>query len=157
VYITPKNKTTESPRYSPQNSRRSRTWRAQVGKSQSHLEGKRKQSNGERRGTWEGKERGAGRGTRSGIGCGGGGELKPWRPTERRQPQEIGHWGDLPDCTRDLGLRDIQDSKGGILDEMPDSRERELVDPTSCRKTWHQVRDGVAIPQSKLWAKIFSV
>ena len=47
-------------------------------------------------------------------------------------------------------VRDSQDSKGGTLDEMPDSRERELIEPTSSRKTGHQVRDGVAIPQSKL-------
>jgi hypothetical protein len=31
---------------------------------------------------------------------------------------------------------------------MPDSREMELVEPTSSRKTGHQVKDGVAIPQS---------
>jgi hypothetical protein len=33
---------------------------------------------------------------------------------------------------------------------MPDSRERELIEHTSNRKTGHQVRDGVAIPQSHL-------
>ena len=48
------------------------------------------------------------------------------------------------------GVRDSQDSKGGTLDEMPNSRERELIEPTSNRKTGHQVRDGVAIPQSHL-------
>jgi hypothetical protein len=42
------------------------------------------------------------------------------------------------------------DSNGGTLDEMPYSGERELVEPTSSRKTGHQVRDGVVIPQSKL-------
>jgi hypothetical protein len=47
-------------------------------------------------------------------------------------------------------VRDSQDSKGEILGEMPYSGERELVEPTSSRKTGHQVRDGVAIPQSKL-------
>ena len=47
-------------------------------------------------------------------------------------------------------VRDPKDSKGGTLDEMPDSRERELIEPTSSRKTGHQVRDGVAIPQSHL-------
>ena len=47
-------------------------------------------------------------------------------------------------------VRDSQDSKAGTLDEMPDSRERELIEPTSSRKTGHQVRDGVAIPQSHL-------
>jgi hypothetical protein len=41
-----------------------------------------------------------------------------------------------------------QYSKGGTLDEMPDSRERELTEPTSGRKTGHQVREGVAIPLS---------
>ena len=40
-------------------------------------------------------------------------------------------------------MRDSQDSKD--LDEMPDSRERELTKPTPSRKTGHQVRDGVAI------------
>ena len=35
---------------------------------------------------------------------------------------------------------------GGTLDEMPDSRERKLIEPISSRKTGHQVRDGVAIP-----------
>jgi hypothetical protein len=33
---------------------------------------------------------------------------------------------------------------------MPDNRERELIEPTSSRKTGHQMREGVAIPQSKL-------
>ena len=47
-------------------------------------------------------------------------------------------------------LRDSHDSKGGILDEMLYSGERELVEPTSSRKTGHQVKNGVAIAQSKL-------
>ena len=47
-------------------------------------------------------------------------------------------------------MRDSQDSKGGTLDEMSDNRERELIEPTSSRKTGHQVREGFAIPQSKL-------
>jgi hypothetical protein len=34
-------------------------------------------------------------------------------------------------------MRDSQDSKGGTLDEMPDSRERELTEPTFSRKTGH--------------------
>jgi hypothetical protein len=37
-----------------------------------------------------------------------------------------------------------------ILDEMPYSGERNLVEPTSSRKTGHLVRDGVAISQSKI-------
>jgi hypothetical protein len=32
-------------------------------------------------------------------------------------------------------MRDSQDSTGGTLDERPNSRERELVEPTSSRKT----------------------
>jgi hypothetical protein len=36
------------------------------------------------------------------------------------------------------------------LDETLDSREREIIEPTSSRKTGYQVRDGVAIPQSHL-------
>jgi hypothetical protein len=47
-------------------------------------------------------------------------------------------------------LKDYQDSKGGTLHEELDSREREIIDPTSNRKTGHQMRDGVAIPQSHL-------
>jgi hypothetical protein len=47
-------------------------------------------------------------------------------------------------------VRDNQDSKGGTLDEMPYNEKKELVEPTSYRKTGHQVSDGVAIPQSKL-------
>ena len=39
-------------------------------------------------------------------------------------------------------MRDYQDS--------PDSREREFMEPTSRREMGHQVRDGVAIPQSHL-------
>jgi hypothetical protein len=33
---------------------------------------------------------------------------------------------------------------------MPDSRERKLIELTSNRKTGHQMREGVALPQSKL-------
>jgi hypothetical protein len=38
---------------------------------------------------------------------------------------------------------------------MPDSREREHIEPAFIRKIGHQERDGVAIPQSKMkerWA-----
>ena len=37
-----------------------------------------------------------------------------------------------------------------LIYKMPDSRKRELIEPISSRKTVHQVREGVAIPQSKL-------
>ena len=43
------------------------------------------------------------------------------------------------------------------LPEMPDSRERELIEPTSSRKTGCQVRNGVAIPKSHLWLITVSV
>lgn len=36
------------------------------------------------------------------------------------------------------------------LDEMSYSGEKELIEPTTSRKTGHQLRDRVAIPQSKL-------
>lgn len=46
-------------------------------------------------------------------------------------------------------VRDSQDSKGGTLNEMPDSRERKLIEPTSSRKSGHQMREE-GIPQSQL-------
>ena len=46
-------------------------------------------------------------------------------------------------------MRDSQDSRGRTLDEISYSGEREHVEPISRRKKGHQVRDGVAIPQSK--------
>jgi hypothetical protein len=47
-------------------------------------------------------------------------------------------------------VRDSQESKRWNLYEMLSSRERELKEPTSSRKTEHQVRNGIAIPQSHL-------
>jgi hypothetical protein len=38
----------------------------------------------------------------------------------------------------------------GTFDEMPDSRERDLIEPTSSRKAGDQVRDRVAVSQSQL-------
>jgi hypothetical protein len=43
------------------------------------------------------------------------------------------------------------------LDEMAYIGERELIEPNSSRKTGHQVKDGIAIPQSKLWPIIVPV
>ena len=76
--------------------------------------------------------------------------MKISKKNGNRQLQEIGGWGTPKNAPETWEVRDSQDSKGGTLDEMPDSRERELIEPTSSRKTGHQVRDGVAIPQSKL-------
>jgi hypothetical protein len=47
-------------------------------------------------------------------------------------------------------VTDSEDSKGGTLDEMPNNRERELIELTFNRKTGHQMRERFAIPQSKL-------
>jgi hypothetical protein len=58
--------------------------------------------------------------------------------------------GTLQNVPETWEVRDSQESEGGTLDEMPNSRERDHVEPTSSRKTGHQVRDGVAIPQSHL-------
>jgi hypothetical protein len=58
--------------------------------------------------------------------------------------------GTLQNASETWEARDSQDAKGKTFDETPDSRERELIEPTSSRKTGHQVRDGVAIPQSHL-------
>ena len=66
------------------------------------------------------------------------------------QPQEIGGWGKTPECIRDLGGENSRDSKGWTLVETLNGRERELIEPTSSRKTEHQVRLRDAIPQSLL-------
>ena len=47
--------------------------------------------------------------------------------------QEVG--GTLQNAPETWDVRDSQDSKGGTLGEIPDSRERELVESTSSRKT----------------------
>jgi hypothetical protein len=76
--------------------------------------------------------------------------LRARRKNGNRQPREAGGRETLQNVPETREMRDTQDSKGGTLDEMPYSGERELVEPTSNRKAGHQVRDGVAIPQSKL-------
>jgi hypothetical protein len=73
--------------------------------------------------------------------------LRASRKNGNKQPQEIGGGPS----------RMHQVSKGGTLAEMPKRRERELIEPTSSRKTWHQVRDGVHTPLSHLWPIIVPV
>jgi hypothetical protein len=73
--------------------------------------------------------------------------LRANRKNGNRKPQEVGGWGTLQDVPETWEVRDSEDSKGGTLDEMPCSGEREFIKPTSSRKTGHQVRDGVAIPR----------
>ena len=58
--------------------------------------------------------------------------------------------GTLQNVPKTWEVRDSQDSKGGTLDAILDSRKRELIEPTSSRKTGHQVRDEVPISQSHL-------
>jgi hypothetical protein len=48
-----------------------------------------------------------------------------------------------------LKVRDSQDSEGGTLDEVPNSRDRELIEPTSTRKTGHQVEGWGCHPTVK--------
>ena len=75
--------------------------------------------------------------------------LRANRKNRNRQPQEVGDGRTLHNVAEILEVRDFQDSKGGILGEMPYSREKELVEATSSRKTEYQLWGGVAIPQSK--------
>jgi hypothetical protein len=91
------------------------------------------------------------RGTWSGIGWGKRTEaLRTSRKNGNRQLWKVGGRGTLQNVPETWEVRDSQNSKGGTLDEMPYSGERELVESTSSRKTGHHMRDGVAIPQSKL-------
>ena len=76
--------------------------------------------------------------------------LRTRRMNGNRQPQEVGGWGDPPECTIGLGGERLTGSKGETLDQIFYIRERELVEPTSSRKTGHQVRERVVISQSKL-------
>jgi hypothetical protein len=55
-----------------------------------------------------------------------------------RQPQQVGGGGTLQNIPETWEVRDSQDSKA--LDKMPYSGERELIAPTSSRKTGHQMR-----------------
>ena len=57
--------------------------------------------------------------------------------------------GGGPEYTRDLGGKRLSGLRE-TLDKLPYIGEMEIAELTSSRKTGHQVRDGVAIPQSKL-------
>ena len=46
-------------------------------------------------------------------------------------------------------MRDSKNPKGRTLDEMPNSEERELVEPISSRKTGHQVEGWCCHPTVK--------
>jgi hypothetical protein len=84
---------------------------------------------------------------------GEGNGLKPWDQQKEWKQATMGNrrlGGTLQNAPETWEMRDSQDSKEGTLDEMPDTRESELTEPTSSRKTGYQVMDGVAIPQSQL-------
>ena len=70
--------------------------------------------------------------------------LRARRKNGNRQPWEVGGWGTLQNAPETWDVRDSQDSKGGTIDEMPDSKERELVEPNSSMKIGHKMRDGGA-------------
>jgi hypothetical protein len=60
------------------------------------------------------------------------------RKNGNRQLWEIGGWGNPPEFTRDLR------NSGGTLDEMPNSRERERIEPTFSRKIEQRERGGAS-------------
>ena len=106
----------------------------------------------EKKAITEGRREGPGRerGQRGNMIMGGVERTEALRTSRKhvnRQPRKVGGWGPPLECTRDLG--ESHDSKGGTLDEMSYSGERELVEPSFSKKTGHQVKDGVAIPQIK--------
>jgi hypothetical protein len=60
-----------------------------------------------------------------------------------RQPRKAGGWESFQNEPETWEVRVFQESKGGTLDEMPNSRERELIRSISSRKTGHQMREGL--------------
>ena len=71
--------------------------------------------------------------------------LRARRKNRNRQLQQVGGAESLQKVTESCEMRKSQDSKGGTLDEMLNSGERELVEPISSRKPGHQVRDGLSL------------
>jgi hypothetical protein len=55
------------------------------------------------------------------------------RKNGNRQPREIGGWGSFQNAPETWEFRDSQESKGVTLNEMSDSREMELLEPTSSK------------------------
>jgi hypothetical protein len=51
----------------------------------------------------------------------------------------------LQNATETWEVRDSQDAKGVTLDEMPDSRERELIVPTSSRNMAPNEGEGASL------------
>lgn len=67
--------------------------------------------------------------------------LRISRMNGNMQPRGVGGEGTLKKVPETWEVRDSKDSKGRTLDEIPKSKERELVESTSSRKTGHHV-DG---------------
>ena len=70
-------------------------------------------------------------------------------PTERMEIYNLGRWENPLKCSRDLEVREPQNSKGKTLDEMPNGGEKELVESTSSRKTEYQVEGWGCYPTVK--------
>jgi hypothetical protein len=71
--------------------------------------------------------------------------LRTSRKNGNRHPQKVrgGGGGEtLQNIPETWEVRDSQDSEEGTLYEMPKSRERELTEPTSSKKTGHKMREG---------------
>jgi hypothetical protein len=96
-----------------------------------------------------GEQRGRAKGEHDQVEGGKSEDLRASRMNGIRQPWELGGGETLYNVPETWEVRDSQDSKGGTLDEMPNSGERELVESTSSRKTGHQVEGWIAVPQSK--------
>jgi hypothetical protein len=113
--------------------------------AQSHLEWRRKQSQMGKEGrTWEGKWIGGREWCREGVWyCvrERTETLRASRKNGNRKRWEIRGWRTPQNAPETWELRNSQDSKRGTLDEMPDSWEREFIEPTSSRKTGHQMRE----------------
>ena len=52
--------------------------------------------------------------------------------------------GTLQKAAETWEVRDSQDSKGGTLDEIPNSRGKKFIESISSRKTGHKMREEVA-------------
>jgi hypothetical protein len=112
------------------------------------------------RGTWVGKRTGRGRGKYDQV-LRWGSKTEALRANIKngnRQPQEVGGREILLNVPETWEMRVSQDSKGGTLDEMPNSEERELVESTSIRKTEHLEEGwGGQSHSQKLWPRIVLV
>jgi hypothetical protein len=66
-----------------------------------------------------------------------------------RQPQDVGRGETLENVPETREVKDSRESKGGNLNKMPKSGERELVESFSSRLTGHQVKGSGCHPTVK--------